>query len=124
MSASASARQQALRPVRHSSLGSSNALLKDLRSVPAGRRIDTSATVFGRTVSLPVITAPMGGMWRWCDGGAVACAHACATSGMVTCLSSLADGQSPRPSCSLEGVAAAVPDAAKIFQLYVRGDDA
>ena len=54
--------------------------------------VDTSTTLFGASVSLPVITAPMGGMLRWCSGGAQAAARAAATSGMMTCLSSLAGG--------------------------------
>ena len=49
--------------------------------------VDTSATLFGAHVSLPLITAPMGGMLRWCPGGAQAAARAAAKSGMMTCLS-------------------------------------
>ena len=87
--------------------------------------VDTSTTLFGRNLSLPLITAPMGGMWRWCPEGAVAAARATEISGMMTCLSSLADGQQPRRDCSLEGVAHdGSPNGAKIFQLYVRGDQA
>ena len=85
--------------------------------------IDLSTTLFGGELAMPIISAPMGGMGRWDPAdGARACARACATAGAMTCLSSLADGLDPGPTCRLEEVAAAT-DAPKIFQLYIRGDD-
>jgi isopentenyl diphosphate isomerase/L-lactate dehydrogenase-like FMN-dependent dehydrogenase len=61
-------------------------------------------------------------MNRWSDGGAVACARAASTAGVMSCLSSLADGLQPGPNCRLEEVAQSSAGP-KIFQLYIRGDD-
>lgn len=84
--------------------------------------IDLSTELFGAKLSFPIITAPMGGMLRWDSQGACACARAASKSGVMSCLSSLADGLQPAPTSSLEGTAASCAGP-KIFQLYVRGDD-
>eukprot|EP01043_Picozoa_sp_COSAG02_P025186 COSAG02_NODE_1406_length_12786_cov_5.493418_4_plen_445_part_00 len=84
--------------------------------------INLSIELFGATLSFPIITAPMGGALRWDSQGACACARAASTSGVMSCLSSLADGLLPGPTSSLEATAASC-SGPKIFQLYVRGDD-
>ena len=97
---------QALRP----------SMLEDVSS------IDLSTTLFGGELSFPIITAPMGGATRWDAEGAQACARAASTSGVMSCLSSLADGLLPGPTSILENNAACC-SGPKIFQLYIRGDD-
>lgn len=84
--------------------------------------IDLSTELFGAKLSVPIITAPMGGALRWDAQGACACARAACTSGVMSCLSSLADGLQPGPTSTLENTAQSC-DGPKIFQLYIRGDD-
>jgi glycolate oxidase len=79
-------------------------------------RIDASADLFNRKIRLPVMLAPIGGLESIVEGGAAAAARAAAAFGVPQMLSSVCQP-------GLEATAAAA-DALRIFQLYVRGDDA
>src|SRR5262245_39058445 len=84
-----------------------------LRDVSA---VDTTATFLGRKVRLPVMLAPVGGMESFDPAGAAAAARAAAQFGVPQMLSSVCQP-------GLEATAAAA-DTLRVFQLYVRGDDA
>ena len=77
-------------------------------------RVDTRSTFMGKSVRLPVMIAPVGGMESFAEGGAAAAAQAAAQFGVPQMLSSV---------ClpGLEATAAAA-DNLRVFQLYVRGD--
>jgi glycolate oxidase len=79
-------------------------------------RIDTTASLFGRRVRLPLLLAPIGGLESIVEGGAAAAARAAAQFGVPQMLSSVCQP-------GLEQTAAAA-DTTRYFQLYVRGDDA
>jgi len=79
-------------------------------------RIDSTATLFGKKLRLPVLLAPIGGLESIVEGGAAAAARAAAQFGVPQMLSSVC-----KPG--LEETAAAA-DTTRYFQLYVRGDDA
>ena len=79
-------------------------------------RVDASASLFGRQIRLPVILAPIGGLESIVEGGAAAAARGAARFGVPQMLSSVCQP-------GLEATAAAA-DALRVFQLYVRGDDA
>jgi len=82
------------------------------------RQIDTSSTLFGKTVRLPVLLAPVGGLEFiavGANGGATA-GEGASAFGVPLMLSSVS-----KPG--LEDVAAAT-SGMKIYQLYVRGDAA
>ncbi len=79
-------------------------------------RVDASAACLGRKVRLPVLLAPIGGLESFVEGGAAAAARGAARFGVPQMLSSVC-----KPG--LEETAAAA-DTLRIFQLYVRGDDA
>jgi glycolate oxidase len=79
-------------------------------------RIDFSASLFGRTLRLPVMLAPIGSIETFTPGGAATAAKGAARFGVALMLSSVC---APGP----QAVAAAA-DSLRIFQLYVRGDDA
>ncbi len=79
-------------------------------------RIDHSSRFFGKTIRLPVMLAPIGGLESIVAEGAAAAARAAAEFGVPQMLSSVC-----KPG--LEETAKAAP-ATKVFQLYVRGDDA
>jgi len=79
-------------------------------------RIDSSADFFGRKVRLPVMLAPIGGLESIVEGGAAAAARGAAQFGVPQILSSVCQP-------GLEATAAAA-DTVRVFQLYVRGDDA
>ena len=79
-------------------------------------RIDSSALFFDRTIRLPVMLAPIGGLESIVAEGAAAAAVGAARFGIPQMLSSVC-----KPG--LEATAAA-SEAIKVFQLYVRGDDA
>ncbi|HSD44629.1 MAG TPA: alpha-hydroxy acid oxidase [Burkholderiales bacterium] len=85
-------------------------VLRDVSSV------DATATFLGRAVRLPVMIAPVGGMESFVAEGAAAAARAAARFGVPLMLSSVCQP-------GLEATAAAA-DALRVFQLYVRGDDA
>jgi glycolate oxidase len=80
-------------------------------------RIDASAAILGRPSRLPVFLAPIGGLESLAEGGAAAAARAAAQFGIPTMLSSVCQP-------GLEETAAASGEGARIFQLYVRGDEA
>lgn len=80
-------------------------------------RVDGSVELFGRKLRLPVMLAPVGALEVFEPGAGATVARAAQSFGVAHMLSSVCEP-------GLEGVAAAAPDALRIFQLYVRGDDA
>jgi len=80
-------------------------------------RVDSSVEVFGRKLRLPVMLAPVGSLETFDPDGAAPVVRAAVAFGAAHMLSSVS-----KPG--LENVAKAAPDAFRIFQLYVRGDDA
>jgi glycolate oxidase len=79
-------------------------------------KLDSTSTFLGRAVRLPVMLAPIGSIETFTPGGGAAAAKAAAEFGVPLMLSSVC-------SPGLEATAAAAPEALRIFQLYVRGDD-
>lgn len=79
--------------------------------------VDTTKPVLGRKARLPVILAPVGGLESIHKGGAAEVARAAAAFGVPVMVSSVTGPE-------LEVTAAASGDGHRIFQLYVRGDDA
>jgi glycolate oxidase len=77
--------------------------------------IDTSTTLLGAKIRLPVILAPIGALQTFDPDGAIAVTRAATDFGVIHCVST-----STLPS--LEETEAATPTP-KIFQLYVQGDD-
>jgi isopentenyl diphosphate isomerase/L-lactate dehydrogenase-like FMN-dependent dehydrogenase len=84
-----------------------------LRDVSA---IDASAMQFGRKLRLPVALAPIGSLECFHPGAAETVVRAAKEFGVPHLLSSVCQP-------GLEQVAEAAPDAVRVFQLYVRGDD-
>ncbi|WP_316214969.1 MULTISPECIES: alpha-hydroxy acid oxidase [unclassified Bradyrhizobium] len=80
-------------------------------------RVDAAAEVFGRRLRLPVVLAPVGALEIFDPQGAASVARGAGRFGAAHMLSSVSEP-------GLEKVAEAAPDALRIFQLYVRGDDA
>jgi len=83
-----------------------------LRDVSA---IDSSTSLFGRTLRAPLILAPIGSLESFHPDGAAAVARAAERSEIFMAQSSVSKPE-------LEETAAAAPNAAKIYQLYVKGD--
>jgi glycolate oxidase len=79
--------------------------------------VDASVEILGRKLRMPVMLAPIGALETFDPDGAAAVACGAASFGAAHMLSSVCDP-------GLEEVAKAAPDALRIFQLYVRGDDA
>jgi glycolate oxidase len=79
-------------------------------------KIDCAASLFGKPVRIPVMLAPIGSIETFTPGGGATAARASAEFGAPQMLSSVCNP-------GLEAVAAAA-DNFRIFQLYVRGDDA
>jgi isopentenyl diphosphate isomerase/L-lactate dehydrogenase-like FMN-dependent dehydrogenase len=79
-------------------------------------KIDTTSSLFGRPVRIPVMIAPVGSVESFEPGGGATAARASAEFNVPQMLSSVCNP-------GLEAVAAAA-DNFRIFQLYVRGDDA
>jgi glycolate oxidase len=79
--------------------------------------VDASVEVFGRKLRLPVVLAPVGALESFDRGGAATVARAAGKFGAAHMLSSVSDP-------GMEEVAQAEPDTLRIYQLYVRGDDA
>jgi glycolate oxidase len=77
--------------------------------------IDASVEWFGRRLRLPVMFAPVGALETFHPEAAAAVVRAAGDFGAAHMLSSVCEP-------GLEAVAQAAPDAARIFQLYVRGD--
>jgi isopentenyl diphosphate isomerase/L-lactate dehydrogenase-like FMN-dependent dehydrogenase len=79
--------------------------------------VDASVEVFGRKLRLPVVLAPVGALEIFDPGGAASVARAAGAFGAAHMLSSVSEP-------GMEHVAEAAPAALRIYQLYVRGDDA
>ncbi|PYO30389.1 MAG: alpha-hydroxy-acid oxidizing enzyme, partial [Candidatus Rokuibacteriota bacterium] len=79
-------------------------------------KIDCTASLLGRRIRTPVMLAPIGSIESFDAGGGAAAAKASAEFGVPHMLSSVCNP-------GLEATAAAA-DNFRIFQLYVRGDDA
>jgi isopentenyl diphosphate isomerase/L-lactate dehydrogenase-like FMN-dependent dehydrogenase len=80
-------------------------------------KVDASVEVMGRKLRLPVMLAPVGALEVFDPEGAAAVVRGTAKFGAAHMLSSVSEP-------GLEEVAQAAPDALRIYQLYVRGDDA
>ena len=81
-------------------------------------KVDASVERFGRKMRLPVFMAPVGALEIFDpEGSAASVTRACGRFGAGHMLSSVSQP-------GLEKVAEAAPDALRMFQLYVRGDDA
>jgi glycolate oxidase len=78
-------------------------------------KVDTSVTLFGRKMRLPVMFAPVGSLESFHAAGAESVARAALAFGCAHMLSSVCEP-------GLEELAKAAPDALRIYQLYVRGD--
>jgi len=78
-------------------------------------QIDISRSWLGRKLRLPVMLAPIGSIESFTPDGGAAPSRAAYQFGVGHMLSSVC-------APGLEAVAAAAPDALRIFQLYVRGD--
>ena len=79
-------------------------------------RIDCTTTFLGQPLRLPVMLAPIGSIETFTEGGGATVARAAAEAGVAHMLSSVC-------APGLEAVAKAA-DTVRLFQLYVRGDDA
>ena len=79
-------------------------------------KVDASATLLGRPTRIPVMLAPIGSIETFAEGGGATAAKAAGAFGVPQMLSSVCNP-------GLEAVAKAA-DNVRIFQLYVRGDDA
>ena len=79
--------------------------------------VDPSTEVFGRKLRLPVMIAPVGALEIFDPDAGAAVARGAGRFGAAHMLSSVSEP-------GLENTAKAAPDALRIFQLYVRGDDA
>ena len=84
-----------------------------LRNVAA---VDLTRSFLGRSLRLPVLTAPIGGLETFDPGGGATVARATGEFGVIQMLSSVC-------MPGLEATAKAA-DNVRIFQLYVRGDTA
>lgn len=81
------------------------------------RKVDGSVERFGRKMRLPVVLAPVGALEIFDPDGAASVARAAGSFGAAHMLSSVSEP-------GLEKTAKAAPDALRLYQLYVRGDDA
>jgi glycolate oxidase len=79
-------------------------------------RIDAAVERLGRRLRLPVVLAPVGALEVFHPGGGAIAARAAQEFGVAHMLSSVCEP-------GLEAVAEAAPDALRIYQLYVRGDE-
>src|SRR3979490_2822218 len=80
-------------------------------------KVDASVEAMGRKLRLPVMLAPVGALETFDPGGGGAVVRGAGSFGAAHMLSSVSEP-------GLENVAKAAPDALRIYQLYVRGDDA
>src|ERR1700751_2829838 len=80
-------------------------------------KVDASVERFGRKMRLPVMLAPVGALEVFDPAGAAAVVKGVGRFGAAHMLSSVSEP-------GLEKTAQAAPDALRLFQLYVRGDDA
>ena len=81
------------------------------------RKVDGGVDQFGRRMRLPVVLAPVGALEIFDPDGAASVARAAGAFGAAHMLSSVSEP-------GLERTAEAAPDALRLYQLYVRGDDA
>src|SRR5262245_56129845 len=79
-------------------------------------RVDASVERFGRKLRMPVMLAPVGSLECFHPGAAAEIVRATGAFGIAHMVSSVTEP-------GLEAVAQAAPDALRIFQLYVRGDE-
>ena len=79
--------------------------------------VDASVETFGRKLRLPVVLAPVGALETFDPGSAASVVRGAGRFGAAHMLSSVSEP-------GLENVARAAPDAMRMYQLYVRGDDA
>src|SRR3954447_10623770 len=93
------------------SIGFRPRVLRDVSNV------DVSREIFGRKLRIPVLTAPVGSLENFEPGGGGTVAAATAEFGNGMILSSVSHP-------GLEKTAEAAPDGFRVFQLYVRGDEA
>jgi isopentenyl diphosphate isomerase/L-lactate dehydrogenase-like FMN-dependent dehydrogenase len=80
-------------------------------------KFDASVEQFGRKLRLPVVLAPVGALEIFDPAGAAAVVRGTGGFGAAHMLSSVSEP-------GLEKTAETAPDALRMFQLYVRGDDA
>src|SRR6516164_10343921 len=80
-------------------------------------KVDASVELFGRKLRLPVMLAPVGALEIFDPTGAATVVRGTGRFGAAHMLSSVSEP-------GMEKTAEAAPDALRIFQLYVRGDDA
>src|SRR6516165_975439 len=80
-------------------------------------KVDASVSQFGRTLRIPVVLAPVGSLESFHPAGAESVVRDVNAFGAAHMLSSVCDP-------GLEDLAAAAPDALRLYQLYVRGDEA
>src|SRR5580698_3582465 len=78
--------------------------------------VDASVETFGRKLRLPVLLAPVGALETFDPGSAASVVRGAGRFGAAHMLSSVSEP-------GLEKVANAAPDAMRMYQLYVRGDD-
>jgi isopentenyl diphosphate isomerase/L-lactate dehydrogenase-like FMN-dependent dehydrogenase len=76
--------------------------------------VDTTGTILGQQLKMPVMLAPIGSLQNLVEGGGATAAIAAEEAGIMSMASSVCDPE-------LEDIAAA-SSAPKIYQLYVRGD--
>src|SRR5258707_11494228 len=80
-------------------------------------KVDASVSQFGRRLRLPVVLAPVGSLESFHAAGAESVVRAVDQFWAAHMLSSVCDP-------GLEQLAAAAPNALRLYQLYVRGDEA
>src|SRR6516162_5586641 len=80
-------------------------------------RIDSTVQEFGRRLRLPLLFAPVGALESFHPEAAAAVVRAAGEFGIAHMLSSVCEP-------GLEKVAETAPEATRIFQLYVRGNEA
>jgi isopentenyl diphosphate isomerase/L-lactate dehydrogenase-like FMN-dependent dehydrogenase len=80
-------------------------------------KVDASVDQLGRRLRLPVVLAPVGALESFHPQGATPVVRAAREFGVPHMLSSVCEP-------GLEKIAQYAPDAARMFQLYVRGDQA
>jgi glycolate oxidase len=79
--------------------------------------VDASVEVLGRKLRLPVVLAPVGALEMFDPGAGGSVVRGASHFGAAHMLSSVSEP-------GLEKTAEAAPDALRMYQLYVRGDDA
>jgi isopentenyl diphosphate isomerase/L-lactate dehydrogenase-like FMN-dependent dehydrogenase len=80
-------------------------------------KVDATVEQLGRRLRLPIVLAPVGSLESFEEGAGATVVRAAGEFGVAHMLSSVTQP-------GLEKVAEAAPQALRIFQLYVRGDDA